>query len=79
MQQEVRPHRQLQQENLYGKYEMIEGTEENFKEVAEKAPEVVEKIVAINEGTATLETAAEQAEQLKEELTGKVLVTNSSM
>ena len=53
-----------------GKYEMIEGTEENFKEVAEKAPEVAEKIVAINEGTATLETVAEQAEQLKEELTG---------
>lgn len=58
-----------------GKYKMIEGTEENFKEVAEKAPEVVEKIVAINEGTATLESIAEQAEQLKEELTGKVLVT----
>ena len=58
-----------------GKYEMIEGTEENFKEVAEKAPEVAEKIVAINEGTATLESIAEQAEQLKEELTGKVLVT----
>ena len=58
-----------------GKYEMIEGTEENFKEVAEKAPEVAEKIVAINEGTATLETVAEQAEQLKEELTGKTLVT----
>ena len=48
-----------------GKYEMIEGTEENFKEVAEK-------IMAINEGTATLESIAEQ---LKEELTGKVLVT----
>ena len=58
-----------------GKYEMIEGTKENFKEVAEKAPEVAEKIVAINEGTATLETVAEQAEQLKEELTGKTLVT----
>ena len=58
-----------------GKYEMIEGTEENFKEVAEKAPEVVEKIEAINEGTATLESIAEQAEQLKEELTGKTLVT----
>ena len=55
-----------------GKYEMIEGTEENFKEVAEKAPEVAAKIEAINEGTATLESIAEQ---LKEELTGKVLVT----
>ena len=55
-----------------GKYEMIEGTEENFKEVAEKAPEVAEKIMAINEGTATLESIAEQ---LKEELTGKTLVT----
>lgn len=58
-----------------GKYEMIEGTKENFKEVAEKAPEVAEKIMAINEGTATLESIAEQAEQLKEELTGKTLVT----
>ena len=55
-----------------GKYEMIEGTEENFKEVAEKAPEVAAKIEAINEGTATLESIAEQ---LKEELTGKTLVT----
>lgn len=58
-----------------GKYEMIEGTEENFKEVAEKVPEVAAKIEAINEGNATLETVAEQAEQLKEELTGKTLVT----
>ena len=58
-----------------GKYEMIEGTEENFKEVAEKVPEVAAKIEAINEGTATLESIAEQAEQLKEELTGKTLVT----
>lgn len=58
-----------------GKYEMIEGTKENFKEVAEKAPEVAAKIEAINEGTATLESIAEQAEQLKEELTGKTLVT----
>lgn len=66
-----------------GKYEMIEGTTENFAEVAEKAPEVVEKIVAINEGTATLESivdlvkeqAPEQAEQLKTELEGKTLVT----
>lgn len=58
-----------------GKYEMIEGTKENFKEVAEKVPEVAAKIEAINEGNATLETVAEQAEQLKEELTGKTLVT----
>lgn len=58
-----------------GKYEMIEGTTENFAEVAEKAPEVVEKIVAINEGTATLGSIAEQAEQLKAELEGKTLVT----
>lgn len=62
-----------------GKYETIEGTKENFKELAEKAPEVAEKITAINEGTATLESivelvekqAPEQAKQLKE----KVLIT----
>lgn len=66
-----------------GKYEMIEGTKENFKELAEKAPEVAEKIAAINEGTATLESivelvekqSPEQAEQLKEELKDKVLIT----
>lgn len=66
-----------------GKYEMIEGTAENFAEVEAKAPEVVEKIVAINEGNATLESivelveeqSPEQAEQLKTELEGKTLVT----
>lgn len=66
-----------------GKYEMIEGTEENFKELAEKTPEVAEKITAINEGTATLESivelvekqSSEQAEQLKEALKDKVLIT----
>lgn len=66
-----------------GKYEMIEGTAENFAETAAKAPEVVEKILAINEGTSTLESivelvekqSPEQAEQLKAELAGKVLVT----
>lgn len=66
-----------------GKYAMIEGTKENFAEAAAKAPEVVDKIVAINEGTATLqsivelvaEQAPEQAEQLETELEGKTLVT----
>lgn len=66
-----------------GKYEMVEGTRENFAEAAAKAPEVVDKIVAINEGTATLQSIVElvaeqnpeQAEQLKTELEGKTLVT----
>lgn len=56
-----------------GKYEMIEGTAENFSEVKEQV--VLDKILAVNNGTATLESIAEQAEQLKTELEGKTLVT----
>lgn len=56
-----------------GKYEMTEGTAENFSEVKEQA--VLDEILAVNNGTATLESIAEQAEAIKDELTGKVLVT----
>lgn len=56
-----------------GKYEITEGTAENFSEVKEQA--VLDKILAVNNGTATLESIAEQAEEIKDELTGKVLVT----
>lgn len=56
-----------------GKYEMTEGTTENFSEVKEQA--VLDEILAVNNGTATLESIAEQAEAIKDELTGKVLVT----
>lgn len=56
-----------------GRYEVTEGTAENFSEVKEQA--VLDKILAVNNGTATLESIAEQAETLKDELTGKVLVT----
>lgn len=56
-----------------GKYEMTEGTAENFSEVKEQA--VLDKILAVNNETATLESIAEQAEAIKDELTGKVLVT----
>lgn len=56
-----------------GKYEMTEGTTENFSEVKEQV--VLDKILAVNNGTATLESIAEQAEAIKDELTGKVLVT----
>lgn len=56
-----------------GKYEMTEGTAENFSEVKEQA--VLDKILAVNNGTGTLESIAEQAEAIKDELTGKVLVT----
>ena len=55
------------------KYEMTEGTAENFSEVKEQA--VLDEILAVNNGTATLESIAEQAEAIKDELTGKVLVT----
>lgn len=56
-----------------GKYEITEGTAENFSEVKEQA--VLDKILAVNNETATLESIAEQAEAIKDELTGKVLVT----
>lgn len=56
-----------------GKYEMTEGTAENFSEVKEQA--VLDEILAVNNGTATLESIAKQAEAIKDELTGKVLVT----
>lgn len=56
-----------------GKYEITEGTAENFSEVKEQA--VLDKILAVNNGTATLESIAEQAEAIKDELIGKVLVT----
>ena len=56
-----------------GKYEMTEGTAENFSEVKEQA--VLDETLAVNNGTATLESIAEQAEAIKDELTGKVLVT----
>lgn len=56
-----------------GKYEITEGTAENFSEVKEQA--VLDKILAVNNGTAALESIAEQAEAIKDELTGKVLVT----
>ncbi len=56
-----------------GKYEITEGTAENFSEVKEQA--VLDEILAVNNGTATLESIAEQAEAIKDELTGKVLVT----
>lgn len=56
-----------------GKYEMTEGIAENFSEVKEQA--VLDEILAVNNGTATLESIAEQAEAIKDELTGKVLVT----
>lgn len=56
-----------------GKYEMTEGTRENFSEVS--SPEVLEQILAVNEGTAILESIAGQSEELKAELQGKTLVT----
>ena len=54
-----------------GKYEMTEGTKENFSEVTSQ--EVLDKILAVNEGTATLESIAEQAEELKQSYRAKRL------
>lgn len=56
-------------------YEITEATAESFADVQEAAPEVYEKIMAINEGTETLQSIAEQAPELAAELEGKDMVT----
>lgn len=56
-------------------YETKTGTEETFSYLDETAPEVKTVILDINKGVADLESIAEAAPELKEELTGKSLAT----
>lgn len=58
-----------------GKYEITEATEENMAEVAESAPEILEKILAVNAGNATLQSITEMAPELEEELAEKEMLT----
>ena len=58
-----------------GKYEIAEITEESMAELAESAPEVLEKILAVNEGNATLQSIVEMAPELEEELAEKEMLT----
>lgn len=56
-------------------YEVREGTQETFADLAQSAPEVLEKILAVNAGTATLQSIADLAPDLAKELEGKSLIT----
>lgn len=56
-------------------YEVSEGTQENFSELAQSVPEVVKKILAVNAGTETLQSISDLAPELAGELEGKSLIT----
>ena len=58
-----------------GKYQVTDEVEEPFSYLQEPAPEVLEKILAVNEGTATLQSIADLAPDLAGELEGKSLIT----
>lgn len=58
-----------------GYYETKTGTEETFAYLDETVPEVKKMIMDINKGVTGLESIAEAAPELKEELEGKSLVT----
>lgn len=56
-------------------YELTEGTAETFSYLEADHPEVLETILAINNGEKDLQAIAEQAPELAEALAGKDLVT----
>lgn len=58
-----------------GYYETKTGTEETFAYLDETVPEVKKLIMDINKGVTGLDSIAEAAPELKEELEGKSLVT----
>lgn len=58
-----------------GKYEVKQITAEAFPELAASKPEVMDAILKINAGTASVEAIAEQAPELKAQLEGKSLVS----
>ena len=45
-------------------YQVSEGTAENFAATQEAAPQVVEKILQVNEGTLTLPTLVQQLKEI---------------
>ena len=58
-----------------GKYNVQEISAETMPELAESAPEVLDKIQAVNAGTATVESIAELAPDLADQLADKSLLT----
>lgn len=57
------------------KYQTVEITQDSFQELAQSKPEVVNKILAVNAGTETLESIGEQAPNIAAQLEGKSLLT----
>lgn len=57
-------------------YQITEASEETFAELAESAPDVVEKILAVNAGTESLQSLMEElAPELASQVAGKDMVT----
>lgn len=58
-----------------GKYELVEATADSLPELAASAPEVMAKIEAVNSGAETLQSVADLAPELEDDLAGKVMLT----
>lgn len=58
-----------------GRYELAEATAESLPDLAASAPEVMAKIEAVNSGAETLQSVADLAPELADELAGKVMLT----
>ncbi len=58
-----------------GWYELREATEENLPDLAASAPDVLDKIEAVNSGAATLQSVGDLAPDLAGQLEGKVMLT----
>lgn len=58
-----------------GWYELREVTEENMPELAQSAPEVVEKVMDINSGAATLQSISDLAPDLADDLDGFIMLS----
>lgn len=58
-----------------GKYELVEATADSLPDLAASAPEVMAKIEAVNSGAETLQSVADLAPDLADDLAGKVMLT----
>lgn len=58
-----------------GWYELVEVTEENLPDLAASAPDVMDKIEAVNSGAETLQSVGDLAPDLAGQLEGKVMLT----
>ena len=58
-----------------GWYELVEATADSLPDLAASAPEVMAKIEAVNSGAETLQSVADLAPELADDLAGKVMLT----